>query len=55
MGAQSTSSSSANYDVNANDSEAPVHNVTLSDYSIGETEVTQALWKAVMGLSLYYL
>lgn len=27
----------------------PVHNVTLSSYSIGETEVTQALWKAVMG------
>ncbi|MBQ9362540.1 MAG: SUMF1/EgtB/PvdO family nonheme iron enzyme [Bacteroidaceae bacterium] len=54
MGAQSTSSSSANYDVNANDSEAPVHNVTLSDYSIGETEVTQALWKAVMGSNPSY-
>ena len=27
----------------------PVHQVTLSDYSIGETEVTQALWVAVMG------
>lgn len=27
----------------------PVHNVTLSSYSIGQTEVTQALWKAVMG------
>ena len=26
----------------------PVHQVTLSDYYIGETEVTQALWKAVM-------
>lgn len=25
------------------------HYVTLSDYLIGETEVTQALWKAVMG------
>lgn len=38
----------------SNDSEAysdekPVHNVTLSDYYMGETEVTQALWKAVMG------
>ena len=31
------------------DDEKPVHNVTLSDYSIGETEVTQALWQAVMG------
>lgn len=29
--------------------ESPSHNVTLSDYYIGETEVTQALWKAVMG------
>ena len=27
----------------------PAHSVTLSSYSIGETEVTQALWKAVMG------
>ena len=29
--------------------ENPVHSVTLSSYSIGQTEVTQALWKAVMG------
>jgi formylglycine-generating enzyme required for sulfatase activity len=29
--------------------EKPVHSVTLSNYSIGETEVTQALWQAVMG------
>lgn len=29
--------------------ERPVHQVTLSDYYIGETEVTQELWKAVMG------
>ena len=27
----------------------PVHEVTLSSYSIGETEVTRALWLAVMG------
>jgi formylglycine-generating enzyme required for sulfatase activity len=27
----------------------PAHQVTLSSYSIGETEVTQALWVAVMG------
>ena len=27
----------------------PVHQVTLSSYSIGETEVTQTLWQAVMG------
>ncbi len=29
--------------------EKPAHQVTLSTYKIGETEVTQALWKAVMG------
>ena len=27
----------------------PVHQVTLSEYMIGETEVTQELWQAVMG------
>lgn len=27
----------------------PVHSVTLSGYFIGKTEVTQALWQAVMG------
>ena len=27
----------------------PEHTVTLSDYSIGQTEVTQELWIAVMG------
>lgn len=31
------------------DNEKPVHQVTLSTYMIGETEVTQALWQAVMG------
>lgn len=31
------------------DDEKPSHQVTLSDYYIGQTEVTQALWKAVMG------
>ena len=29
--------------------ELPIHNVTLTDFYIGETEVTQALWMAVMG------
>lgn len=29
--------------------EKPVHQVTLSTYYIGETEVTQELWQAVMG------
>ena len=29
--------------------EKPVHSVTVGDFYIGETEVTQELWKAVMG------
>lgn len=29
--------------------EGLIHSVTLSDYCIGETEVTQELWQAVMG------
>ena len=42
------------FQMGSNDSDAykdekPVHQVTLSTYSIGETEVTQALWEAVMG------
>ena len=32
----------------ADSDEKPVHSVTLSDYYIGETEVTQELWEAVM-------
>ena len=36
-------------DCDAYDIEEPVHSVTLSSYYIGKTEVTQALWKAVMG------
>ena len=31
------------------DSEKPAHRVTLSSFSIGQTEVTQELWEAVMG------
>ena len=37
-------------DTDANDNEKPAHQVTLTkDYAIGQTEVTQALWLAVMG------
>ena len=43
MGATSEQGSDAYGD------ETPTHSVTLSDYYIGETEVTQALWEAVMG------
>ncbi|MBP5258996.1 MAG: formylglycine-generating enzyme family protein, partial [Prevotella sp.] len=38
----------------ASSNESPVHSVTLSDYWIGETEVTQALWQAVMGSNPSY-
>ena len=33
----------------ANSDEKPVHPVTISDYYIGQTQVTQELWQAVMG------
>lgn len=36
------------------DAEKPVHSVRLSDYYIGKYEVTQALWKAVMGTNPSY-
>ncbi len=36
------------------DDERPVHSVTLSDYYIGQTEVTQELWQAVMGSNPSY-
>ena len=47
------------FQMGSNDSEAhsdekPVHSVTVSTFFIGETEVTQALWKAVMGSNPSY-
>ena len=48
MGATEEQESFAYYD------EKPVHEVTLSDYYIGETEVTQELWGAVMGSNPSY-
>ncbi|MBQ0007558.1 MAG: SUMF1/EgtB/PvdO family nonheme iron enzyme, partial [bacterium] len=39
---------------NGYDWEKPVHSVTVSDFYIGETEVTQAMWKAVMGSNPSY-
>lgn len=35
------------------DDEKPVHSVTVSDFYMGEFEVTQALWQEVMGTSVY--
>ena len=49
MGAQRDDPNGRNYDEDADYDEAPVHDVTLDNYYIGETEVTQQLWKAVMG------
>lgn len=43
MGATSEQGSAADSD------ESPTHSVTLSSYYIGQTEVTQELWQAVMG------
>lgn len=36
-------------DTDADELEKPTHPITLSDYHIGKFEVTQKLWKAVMG------
>ena len=33
----------------AYEDETPAHQVTLTDFCIGQTEVTQELWQAVMG------
>ena len=50
MGAQRKDTAEFNYDRTAQIDELPVHYVTMhEDYYIGQTEVTQKLWKAVMG------
>ncbi len=36
----------------AKDNEKPVHEVTVSSFYLGETEVTQALWEAVRGTTI---
>lgn len=49
MGGQNDFPYSSNYDPNAQEWEEPLHYVEVSSFYIAETEVTQALWKAVMG------
>ena len=50
MGAQRKDTAEFNYDRMAQLDELPVHYVKMrEDYYIGQTEVTQKLWKAVMG------
>lgn len=39
-------------DNDAESNEYPAHSVTLTSYYMGETEVTQDLWEAVMGTSI---
>ena len=52
MGAQSFGHQWANFDSEAAGDETPPHFVTLSSFYIGETEVTQRLWEAVMGTTV---
>ena len=50
MGAQHMDTAEFNYDRNSLIDEVPVHHVTIrDDFYIGQTEVTQKLWKEVMG------
>ena len=49
QGGTFTMGATAEQGSDAASNEKPTHQVTLSDYMIGETEVTQELWKAVMG------
>ena len=50
MGAQHKDTAEFNYDRYSQTDELPVHHVTMrEDYYIGQTEVTQKLWKSVMG------
>ena len=49
MGAQREYPDDINYDMSAAGIESPVHLVTISGFSIGKYEVTQAQWTAAMG------
>lgn len=50
MGAQHIDTAEFNYDRYSQNDEVPVHHVSINeDFYIGQTEVSQKLWKAVMG------
>ena len=49
VGGTFTMGGTAEQGSDANEDENPAHQVTLSSYMIGKTEVTQELWEAVMG------
>lgn len=48
MGAQKNDIARPNYDYDAYDEEGPVHSVIVDSFYMGQTPVTEALWKAVM-------
>lgn len=54
MGAQSSDPNGINYNEDASSDESPVKSVTVDDFYIGEIEVTQKLWEAVMDVKLEY-
>lgn len=54
QGGTFTMGATAEQPADANSDEKPTHSVTLSSYSIGETEVTQELWETVMGSNWSY-
>ncbi len=49
MGAQKADPNAPNFDPQAENDEAPVHEVTLSPYFIGKHECTQAQWERMTG------
>lgn len=53
FGGTFTMGATAEQGIDAETDEKPAHSVTLSSYYIGETEVTQELWEAVMGRKLW--
>ena len=55
QGGTFTMGATAEQGSNADSDEKPTHQVTLSSYYIGQTEVTQALWVAVMGSNPSYV
>ena len=54
MGATTEEDSIVSMDGFSNDNAKPVHSVTVSSFYMAETEVTQALWKEVMGMEQNY-
>ncbi|MGM9838707.1 MAG: SUMF1/EgtB/PvdO family nonheme iron enzyme, partial [Sodaliphilus sp.] len=54
VGGTFTMGATAEQGSDADSEEKPAHQVTLSSYMIGKTEVTQELWEAVMGSNPSY-